>query len=171
MEQPGFGYLYTLATISITYSGFAVLVTVFRQLIGGTLSGFDIFFIRSVLMRSFLLAVFALFPPLLAWFELSPSTIWRISSVVAAVAQGLFILTYPARRRALTSKPLPRSTLANNIFQVFAAALLLVNASGLLFKPTGGLFAAALTAFLISAFISYMIALGLLLQTHAKKSD
>ena len=171
MELPGTAYLYTLATISITYSGFAVLVTVFRQLIGGAISGFDIFVIRSILTRSFLIVLFALLPPLFAWFDLSSSIIWRVSSVIAALAQGVFILTYPARRRALTNKPLPRSTLANNIFQLGAAALLLVNASGLFFKPSGGLFAAAVTAFLGSALVSYMIALGLLLQTHAKKSD
>lgn len=171
MELPGSGYLYTLATISITYSGFAVIVTVFRQLIGGTLSGHDIFFIRSILMRSFMIAIFAMLPPLLAWFELSPSTVWRASSFIAALAQGLFILTYPARRRAATKMPLPRSTLANNIFQLLVAAILVVNASGLFFTPMGGLFGAAITAFLVSAFVSYMIALGLLLQTHTKRKE
>lgn len=118
-----------------------------------------------------MIVVFAMLPPLFAWFELSPSAIWSISSLIAALAQSLFVLTYPAGRRALTGTPLPRSTLANNISQLLMAVLLLVNASGLFFKPAGGLFAVAITAFLISAFVSYMIALGLLLQSHPKRNE
>jgi hypothetical protein len=169
MELPGSGYLYALATISITYAGFAVLVTVFRQTIGGTLSGHDVFFIRSVLARSFMIAGFAMLPPLLALFELTPSTIWRSSSAVAAILQGLFILTWPARRRAVTDKPLPRSSVANNVFQLLTAIFLLMNALGIFFEPAAGPFAASVTAFMMSAAISYMIALGILLQAPQKK--
>ena len=69
--------------ISITYAGFATLVIIFRQTIGGKLSGLDTFFIRNVLARSVMIAGFAMLPPLLAMFALSPSTIWRASSLVA----------------------------------------------------------------------------------------
>ena len=54
MELPGTSYLYTIATLSITYAGFAALIVIFRQIIGGGVSNYDIFVIRSVLMRSFI---------------------------------------------------------------------------------------------------------------------
>ena len=47
MELPGTTYLQTLAMISITFGGFAALVAIFRQTIGGRLSDFDMFFIRQ----------------------------------------------------------------------------------------------------------------------------
>ena len=168
MELPGSSYLYALATISITYAGFAVLVTVFRQVMGGALSGFDIFFIRSVLARSFMIAGFAMLPPLLALFELPPSIIWRSSSAAAAILQGIFVLTWTARRRAVTDTPLPRSSVVNNVFQLLTALFLLVNALGIVFNPAAGPFAAGVTAFMLSAAVSYMIALKLLLQTPSK---
>ena len=34
MELPGSNYLYTIATLSITYAGFAALIVIFRQIIG-----------------------------------------------------------------------------------------------------------------------------------------
>jgi hypothetical protein len=55
MELPGSGYLYTIATLSITYAGFAALIVIFRQIIGGGVSSYDVFVIRSILMRSLLL--------------------------------------------------------------------------------------------------------------------
>ena len=106
MELPGSSYLYTIATLSITYAGFAAIIVIFRQIIGGGVSSYDIFVIRSVLMRSFIIAFSAMLPPALALFDLSQSVIWRISSLFAALLLGLFNLTFPARRRAATRTPI-----------------------------------------------------------------
>jgi hypothetical protein len=65
MELAGSNYLYTLFTGSITYPGFATLIVIFRQTIGGGVSGYDVFVIRVVLMRSFIVAFSAMTPP--AW--------------------------------------------------------------------------------------------------------
>jgi hypothetical protein len=51
MELPGSGYLYTIATLSIAYAGFAALIVIFRQIIGGGVSSYDVF---VILMRSFM---------------------------------------------------------------------------------------------------------------------
>jgi len=67
---------------------------IFRQIIGGGVSSYDVFVIRSVLMRSFIIALSAMMPPALALFDLSQSTIWRISSLCAAIPLGVFTLTF-----------------------------------------------------------------------------
>ena len=66
MELPGSNYLYTIITVSITYAGFAALLMIFRQIIGGGMSSYDVYLIRTVLMRSFIVAISAMMPPLLA---------------------------------------------------------------------------------------------------------
>jgi cellulose synthase/poly-beta-1,6-N-acetylglucosamine synthase-like glycosyltransferase len=78
VELPGSSYLYTIATLSITYAGFAALLVIFRQIIGGGVSKIDVYLIRLVLMRSFIIAFSAMLPPALAFFDLSQSVIWRM---------------------------------------------------------------------------------------------
>jgi len=164
MELPESGYLYALATISITYAGFAALAIIFRQTIGGKPTGLDTFFIRNVLVRSFMIAGFSMLPPLLAMFKLPQSTIWRASSSAAAALQCLFLLIWFLRRRAVTDRPLTRLSLANIIFQLLTALFLLLNATGIVFKPGAGPYSVGVTAFMLSAAIAYMIALGTLLE-------
>ena len=164
MELPEAGYLYALATISITYAGFAALAIILRQTIGGKPSRLDTFFIRNVLVRSFMIAGFSLLPPLLAMFKLPQATIWRASATVAAIVQCLFILIWFLRRRTVTSRPLPQLSFANVIFQLLTALFLLLNAAGIVLEPDAATFCAGITAFMLSAAIAYMIALGTLLE-------
>ncbi len=164
MELPEAGYLYALATISITYAGFAALAIVLRQTTGGKPSSLDTFFIRNVLVRSFMIAGFSMLLPLLAMFKLPQSTIWRASGTVAAILQCLFILIWYLRRRTVTDRPLPRLSFANVIFQLLTALFLLLNAAGIVFESGAGPFSAGVTAFMLSAAIAYMIALRTLLE-------
>jgi hypothetical protein len=106
MELPGTAYLYNLTLISVTFAGFAALIAALRQMIGGRLTKHDAFLIRSALVRSLIVIVCALLPPLLALFELSPAIIWRLSSFSAAVLIALFTLLWPVViRRMTTDKP------------------------------------------------------------------
>jgi len=45
MELPGSGYLYALATISVTFVGFSSLVLVFRQTVGRATTHYDSYFV------------------------------------------------------------------------------------------------------------------------------
>jgi hypothetical protein len=166
MELPGSSYLQTLALISITFGGFAVLVTVFRQMIGGRLSDFDVFFIRNTLLRSFMAAGCSMLPSLLALFQISPSIIWRVSSLITGLLLTLFTLTWYARRRAVTHTPLTKAFLVNFFLQMLTAIFLLVIASGTILEPAPGHFAAAVTIIMVTAVIAYMAQLRLLLQAH-----
>ena len=49
MELPGITYLYTLATVSITFVGFSTLFILIRQALGKTMSKFDILLTKNFL--------------------------------------------------------------------------------------------------------------------------
>lgn len=163
MELPGTGYLYTIATLSITYAGFAALIVIFRQVIGGRISNYDVFMIRAVLLRSFIVTCSALLPPALVLFDLSHSVIWRISSIVAALLQALFVLTYRMRRRALKEAP-PTWALVIHGLGVLTAISLLMNALGVFGTPAAGPFVISITAFLIFSFYAYLAQLETVLR-------
>lgn len=165
MELPGSNYLYTIITVSITYAGFAALLMIFRQIIGGGVSNYDVYLIRTVLMRSFIVAISAMMPPLLALFNLSHLVTWRVSSLIAALLLGLYVLTFPVRRRAVTDIPLPTSALINYALTAFIAIFLLMIALGI-FEPAAGPFAFGLTAFLILSFFNYLAQLEHLIRGH-----
>jgi hypothetical protein len=46
MELPGSAYLYTLATLAMTFAGFCAIVIVLRQTTGQHISGFHIVLTR-----------------------------------------------------------------------------------------------------------------------------
>ncbi len=169
MELPGSSYLYTIAALSITYAGFAALIVIFRQIIGGGVSRYDVFVIRSVLMRSFIIAFSAMLPPALALFDLSHSVIWRITSLFAAVLLGLFTLTVPARRRAATDRPIHKWALITFGLQTLITIFLVMMALGILVEPAAGPFVISITAILIVAAIAYMAQLEVMLRGYVEK--
>jgi len=164
MELPGSGYLYTITTVSITYAGFAALIIIFRQIIGGGVSNYDVYLVRNVLLRSFIVAVCSIVPPLLGLFDLSQSTIWRASSLIAALVQVSYVLTVPARRRAVTDIPVPKWALVTYVLQLLIVAFFLIIALGMFVKPAAGPFAAGVTAFLLMSFFAYSAQLGTMLR-------
>jgi len=169
MELPGASYLYTIATLSITYAGFAALIMIFRQIIGGRVSSYDVFAIRAVLMRSFIVAFSAMLPPALALFNLSQSVVWRISSLFAAFLLGVFTLTFHARRHAITGLPISKWFLMAIGSQMLITIVLLMMALGILVEPAAGPFVISITALLLVAAIAYLVALDVLLRGNVEK--
>ena len=169
MELPGSNYLYTIITVSITYAGFAALLMIFRQIIGGGISNYDVYLIRTVLMRSFIVATSAMMPPLLGLFDLSHPVIWRVSSLIAALLQGSYVATLRVRRRAVTDIPFPTWALITHTLQAFITIFLLMVALGILVEPAAGPFAFGVTAFLILSFVTYLAQLGTLIRGHPDK--
>jgi hypothetical protein len=169
MELPGSAYLYALATISITYAGFAALIVVFRQTTTGKLTSYDLFFVRSVLLRSFIVIVCAMLPPALALFNLPHPTIWRISSLIAGLLQAAFVLTWPLRRRSISDVPITKWILIQNGLILLTAIYLLSTAFDIFFKPASGPFAVGLSIFLYLSFTGYLMSLEVLLRGYSKE--
>ena len=168
MELPGTSYLYTIATLSITYAGFAAIIVIFRQIIGGGVSSYDVFLIRSILMRSFIIAFSAMLPPALALFDLSQSVIWRVSSLFAALLLGLFNSTFSARRRAATHLPTNKWVLITIGSQTLIMIFLLMMALRIFVEPAAGPFVVSITASFLVAAIAYLVQLEIMLRGHVE---
>ena len=169
MELPATGYLYNLTTISVTFAGFAALIAAFRQMVGGQLTKHDAFLIRSALMRSLIVIICALLPPLLALFEISPQAIWRTSSFVSAGLIAAFTLAWPTIvRRNATSLPIQPAAMAYHALQLLAALLLLAIALGAFSTLASGFFVAALTVFMITSWISVLVSLEILFHSSGR---
>jgi hypothetical protein len=160
-----------LITVSITYAGFAALLMIFRQIIGGRLSNYDVYLIRTVLMRSFIVAVAAMMPPLLALFDLSHTAIWRLSSLIAALLLGAYVATFPARRRAVTDFPVPVSAWITYFLSLCVTVFLLMITLKVFVQPAAGPFAFGLTAFLILSFFNYLAQLKHLVRGQSSSLE
>jgi hypothetical protein len=107
MELPGSAYLYTLATLAMTFAGFCAIVIVLRQTTGKGISGFHLVLTRLYLESGLFSAAFCMLPPLLALCGLPETTVWRVSSAIIATVLLCFGATYPMRRAAITAGSLP----------------------------------------------------------------
>src|SRR6516225_6549380 len=109
MELPGSAYLYTLATLAMTFAGFCAIVIVLRQTTGKGISGFHLVLTRLYLESGLFSAAFSMLPSLLALCGLTETTVWRVSSAIIATVLICFGATYPTRRAAITAGSLPSS--------------------------------------------------------------
>jgi len=132
-------------------------------------SSYDVFMVRTILMRSFIVAFSAMLPPALAFFDLSQSVIWRISSLFAGVLLGLFSVTFRARRRAVTDRPITKRALLTVGAQTLIAIFLLMMALRIFVEPAVGPFVISLTATLILSAVAYITQLDVMLRGHLEK--
>jgi hypothetical protein len=164
MELPGIAYLYTLATVSITFVGFSTLFILVRQALGKTMSKFDILLTRNFLQLGFMVAFGSLLAPLLFLLQVEDIKVWRIASLVSAVPAFIFASTYSRRRAAAVSTAVPKKVWFD-VSAVFAAGgILLSNAVGWPRIPGIGFYAAGLTIILSISFLAFLHALDFLLE-------
>ncbi len=95
------GYLYTIATVGMTFAGLSVLTMILRQMLGGQMTKWDSFVTRTWVELGFMTTFGAILPPLSLVFEAPAPIAWRIPSGVMAVLLGSWALTFPRRRQAV----------------------------------------------------------------------
>lgn len=161
MELAGSGYLYTLATVAITFVGFSALLIVFRQSLGGGATRYDAYFTMSFIQPNFIVAGGALLPPLLGLCGLDAEVVWRLASALTAFVIVLFVATVPARRRAAVDEPIPLYIWVLLGLQFLGALILIANAAGQPLAPGPGPYAVAITGLLFTTAIAYLRALGI----------
>jgi hypothetical protein len=163
MELPGAAFLYTLATLMVTFAGFSALLLMIRQAAGAQLSPLDRFLTRTVVGNLFVLTAGALLPPLLALYGLADAWIWRASAILFGLPYLAILVTFPHRRRAATGHPTPAFVKATFI-GLGAASLLAMIAY--VFADLGHSGAVYITALMLNFFtlaLAFVIALEVIL--------
>ncbi len=115
MELKGASFLYTLATLMVTFAGFSALLLIVRQGAGAQVSALDRFITRAIVGHLFVLTAGALIPVLLNLYEIPETLVWKASSLLFGIPMLAILLTYPRRRRAVYRKQAPPSVLATFI--------------------------------------------------------
>jgi hypothetical protein len=145
------GYLYTLATVGMTFAGLSVLTMILRQMLGGRITKFDSFVTRTWIQLGFMTTFGSILPPLLLLFGAPAPIAWRFSSGVMAVMLGSWALTFPRRRYDVNPTRLPLQVVIFTLAMDIAALLLAANAIVIPGALLAGAYAAAVTAILIGA--------------------
>ena len=145
------GYLYTIATVGMTFAGLSVLTMILRQMLGGQLTKWDSFVTRTWVQLGFMTTFGSILPPLLMLFAPPAPIAWRISSGLMAVILGWWALTFPRRRLAANPTRLPLQVVMFSLAMDLAALALAANAIVIPGERVAGVYAAAVTAVLIGA--------------------
>lgn len=170
MEVKGAALLYTLATLAVTFAGFAALLLIIKQSAGGALSPLDRFFARTVVGHFFWLAAGAIFPPLLALYDLSEPVLWKASALLFGLPMLAILLSFPHRRRAATGLPVPLRIL---IVMVGGGALAVAAMMALVltgFPHPEAAFATAIFVNLLTHVFAFITALEVILMQQPKAS-
>ena len=149
-------YLYTIATVGMTFAGLSVLTMILRQMLGGQMTKWDSWVSRTWIQLGFMTTFGSILPPLLMLCEAPAPIAWRISSGVMAVMLGSWALTFPRRRRAVNPTPLPLEVAIYTLAMDAAALALAANALVVPGELLAGVYAAAVTAILIGAGLLFL---------------
>jgi len=156
MDTTSFDYLLRLAALSISFVGFATIVVALRRGLGGELSPFHILLVHIYIELGLVVAVGAILPNLLNLFALPSRSIWQFSSAIAGVVAPALTVRYMLRYRSLGQRHLDSRVYARYVVTTMAILILWLNVTGLLFAPSGGPYAAALTWFLFTSGIVFV---------------
>jgi len=152
------GYLYTIATVGMTFSGLSVLTMILRQMLGGQMTKWDSFVTRTWVQLGFMTTFGSILPPLLILFGAPAAIAWRISSGAMAVILGGWALTFPRRRLAANPTRLPLQVVIYSLAMDIAALALVANAIVVPVERLAGVYAATVTAILIGAGMLFLFA-------------
>ncbi len=153
-----FGYLYTLATVGMTFAGLSVLTMILRQMLGGRITKWDSWVTRTWIELGFMTTLGSILPPLLVLFAAPAPIAWRISSGVMAVILGSWALTFPRRRRTVNPTRLPWQVVIFSLAMNIAGLALAANAIVVPGELLAGVYAAAVTAILTGAGLLFLFA-------------
>ena len=170
MEVKGAALLYTLATLAVTFAGFAALLVMLRQSAGSALSVLDRFLTRTVVSHLSVVAAGALLPPILALYELPELLLWKISALLFGLPLLAMLLTYGHRRRAATGTPAPPVIMV--VFVGLGALSLVAMIAAIFFgfAPPAATYATALIVNFLTLAFAFVIALEVILMQQPKAS-
>ena len=164
MEFKGASFLYTLATLMVTFAGFSALLLIVRQTAGASLSSLDRFLTQTTVGHSFILAAGALLPALLDLYEISDAWIWKVSAMMFGLPYLALLLTFPRRRTAATGNPPPRVVLVTFVGLGSVSLIAMIAYMFGNFAHKAGAYATALAFNFFSLAFAFVIALEVILR-------
>jgi hypothetical protein len=164
MEVKGAAFLYTLATLMITFAGFSALFLTLRPAAGARLSILDKFLARTIMTHVFVLTIAAMLPPLFGLFDVPEAWIWRTSALLFAPPMLFIQLTYPHRRRKVVGKSPPPSIYA--VFVILGAGVTLAMLAYVLdgFQYAASAYIAAVALDFFTVVFGFVVALDIIMQ-------
>jgi len=159
MELPGSGYLYTLATLAMTFVGFCAVVFVLRQGRPRKRAGFQVLHSHGYIEIALGSAAAAMLPPLLAVCSVPATAAWQWSSAVVAIGYAAHTWYILARFYRITGWRFPVHVWFNCIVTGIVIAVLVANTIGYLITPNVGPIAAAATWRLVMAIEVFFLTL------------
>ena len=145
------GYLYTIATASMSFAGLSVLTMILRQMLGGQLTKFDSFVTRTWVQLGFMAAFGSILPPLMMMFGITGAVACKTSSAIMAATLGSWALTFPRRRHAVNPTQLPLQVIVFVVAMDIASLLLVANAFLIPADLVAASYATAVTSILTGA--------------------
>lgn len=159
MEMPSSNYLYTLAVVATTFAGFAALIIVFRQTLGGKITRLDAFVMRSFVQLGFMATAGSMLPPLLALYALAPRVLWSSASLAIGCWLAAWALSFRHRRNAVSKVPAPAPVyVVIGIFDITALVLIL-NAAFAPVDAVAAIYASAITLILAGGATFFLFSL------------
>ena len=145
-------------------SSITAIVMILRQGLGGKLSRFDTLVARFFMVWGFVIAYFAMLPPLLAAFELEQALLWRVSGIALGLVLAAMSAVYPALRRRATGTRPPPFVYGQSAAGVIIALVLIANAVEQFSVPLGpAIYLAVLTFTLAQASAGFIVMLNVML--------
>jgi hypothetical protein len=155
MDLPGASYFYTLAQIGITFSGFAALLMALRQMRGAAMSKFHLWVARSYIQSGMVTAMNAMTAPLLYALGLSLDMTWRVASAIIAAQAVALIVLAPKQWQSVTAMKVPTRLKIHVASGLLINIVLLLNAIGYPFAPSGGVLMLAVSWNLFAFFLQF----------------
>ena len=168
MEVKGAALLYTLATLAVTFAGFAALLVIIRQSAGSSLSVLDRFLTRTVVSHLSAVAAGALLPPILALYDLPEPLVWKLSALLFGMPLMVMLLTFGQRRRAATGTPPPPVIMVVFVGLGTLSLVAMIAAIFLGLAPPAAVYATALAVNFLTLAFAFVTALEVILMQQPK---
>jgi hypothetical protein len=169
MELAGSAYLYTLATLAMTFVGFCAIVLIFRQSMGTRSSKSHRYASHVYIELGFEAAAFAMLAPLLTVCELPSGTVWRLASAIIVVALIVHTWSILKRFKETWPGPFPRRVWFNTTVTAIVAFGLLANVAAVPFQPNSGPVAVAATWRLVMGIEIFLVTLEIFLASPGRR--
>lgn len=169
MELPWSGYLYALATLAMTFTGFCSIVLVLRPSKDRRTSHLHRLFTHAYIELGFTAAAAAMLAPMLAASGLSVSLTWRWSSAI--IAFGLVAHTSILLKRLIAGRErrFAKRAVAFTTITGLIILSLLANAAGFLIEPGPGPVVIAATWRLVMGSVLFMLTFEDFLESGAER--